>query len=235
MSSLIPYTQERFPLVLSLLSLLLLFSCSDKDDDIPFIEEIYSYTSVVIGDQEWMSEDLKNNTFCNGDPIPEIQDAPQWTGMKTAAWVYSNNDTWNSEIFVKLYNWYAVNDRRNICPCGWHVPNYGEWEELTEYLGGLDSAGGKMKSVGTIQANSGLWYEPNTGATNSSGFSGGPNGSRGATGGFGGIPTNGYWWMSTPYAPNPEAWFIGLAFNNERVFRSANSKNYGYAVRCVKD
>jgi len=215
--------------------LVVVISDSCENEDNTFIKEEYSYKSVVIGTREWMSEDLKNNFFCNGDPIPEIREVSQWTSLKSAAWVYYNNDQLNNETFGKLYNWYAVNDKRNICPCGWHVPSYGEWEQLTEYLGGLDEAGGKMKSIGTIQSNNGLWYEPNTGATNSSGFSGIPNGARGDNGAFGGNPTNGYWWMSTEYSPNPEAWFIGLSSNNEKVFRNALSKNYGYAVRCVKD
>jgi uncharacterized protein (TIGR02145 family) len=208
-------------------------SCQKEGE--PFVKEEYTYKSVIIGNQEWMDEDLKNNVFCNDDPIPEVKDFTEWSNLKTAAWVYVNNDKLNYGTFGKLYNWYAVNDKRNICPCGWHVPSYGEWEELIEYLGGKDVGGGKMKSVGTIQTNNGLWYEPNTGATNSSGFSGIPNGARGDGLAFGGGPTNGYWWMSTDYAPNPESWFIGLTSNSEKTFQSTAKKSWGFAVRCIKD
>ena len=67
---------------------------------------------------------------------------------------------------------------QGICPAGWHLPTDAEWTILTTFLGGESIAGGKMKTTGTIEAGTGLWYAPNTGATNSSGFSALPGGYR---------------------------------------------------------
>ncbi len=109
-----------------------------KQDDpveIPFVKENYTYKSVVIGTQEWMAEDLKNNTFCNDEPIPEVKDAAQWSTLKKAGWVYVNNDKEKNGSLGKIYNWYAVADERNICPCGWHVPSWDDLMELIAFLG----------------------------------------------------------------------------------------------------
>ena len=83
----------------------------------------------------------------------------------------------NNAKYRKLYNWYSVsktkNGNKNVCPTGWHVPTDDEWTVLTDYLGGLSVAGGKMKEVGTSN-----WNSPNTEATNTSLFSVLPGGSR---------------------------------------------------------
>lgn len=215
--------------------LVIAFSNSCRKEGEPFIKEEYTYKSVVIGNQEWMAEDLKNNAFCNGDPIPEVKDFTEWSNLETAAWTYVNNDKLNFGTIGKLYNWYAVNDKRNICPCGWHVALHSEWDELIEYLGGLDVAGGKMKSIGTYQTNDGLWHEPNTAATNSSGFSANPTGAQVSSVTSGVMSTNGFWWISTNYAPSTEAWLIGLTYNSEKAFRIMNKKTQRFPVRCIKD
>ena len=72
---------------------------------------------------------------------------------------------------------------KGICPTGWHLPTDAEWTTLTDYLGGVDVAGGRMKSIGAIEAGTGLWVTP-TGATNESGFTALPGGLRGWDGGF---------------------------------------------------
>ena len=96
-----------------------------------------------------------------------------WATLTTGAYCYYNNDSATyAATYGKLYNWYAVNDPRGLAPAGWHVPSDAEWTELINCLGGEDVAGGKMKAV------SALWYSPNTGATNSSGFTGLPGGYR---------------------------------------------------------
>lgn len=221
--------------------LILLLTGSCQEDTPPsnsFVKEEYTYTSVMIGSQEWMVENLKNNTYCNGDPIPQVREPTYWSNLNTAAWSYYDNDKSNNERYGKLYNWYAVADNRNICPCGWHVPTNDEWAILIAYLGGEDVAGGKLKSTGTLQDGTGLWYEPNTEADNSSGFTGIPSAGRGPEGGFGGLSTNGWWWTSSAYDPhgaNVDAWFRGLVHNHQSVFTNALSKNSGYAVRCIKD
>jgi len=89
-----------------------------------------------------------------------------------------------------------VNDSRNLCPTGWHVPSDDEWTTLTTYLGGEGVAGGKMKAAI-------LWNSPNTGATNTSGFSALPGGYRNSGDYF--YAGWGLWWSSTEFSSS-SAW-----------------------------
>lgn len=221
----------------SLLLLFLINGCGkDEPESEPFVKEVYTYKSVIIGSQEWMAEDLKNNCFCNGDPIPEVKETSQWAALKKPGWVYVKNDKANYGTIGKLYNWYAVVDERNICPCGWHVPSYyDEWQQLIDYLGGMEKAGVALKATGTVQAGDGLWYEPNV-ATNTSGFSGVPNGARGDNGASIFEPYSAAWWTTDEQSYlGPDALDIAILHWKEEVFVGATKKKSGVAVRCIKD
>lgn len=187
------------------------------------------YATIQIGTQVWMAENLRTTKYCNGDPIPNVTDNTQWSNLTTGAWSHNNNDSQYENPYGKLYNWYAVDDSRNICPCEYHVPTDAEWTILTDYLGGESVAGGKMKSYGTQ-----YWLSPNTDATNESGFSGLPGGGRFTNGTFFTIGTNGYWWSSTEYDPT-SAWSHILLYNSGNRFRTNYYKENGVSVRCLRD
>ena len=198
-----------------------------------------SYATVQIGTQCWTQSNLKVTKYRNGDNIPTGLSDAQWSSTTSGSYAIYNNDNTNDAKYGKLYNWYAVNDSRGLCPTGWHVPSDGEWTTLTDFLGGASVAGGKMKSTAT-QPTPGGWNTPNTGATNSSGFTGLPGGGRGFGGGFGGLGTlgiHGYWWSSSD-AGSGSAWNRVLYSNAENRGRF----NYGYAshlsgvsIRCIRD
>jgi uncharacterized protein (TIGR02145 family) len=125
------------------------------------------------------------------------------------------------------------------------VPGEGEWNELVKFLDpGADTsiftgtqsqiAGGFMKATGTLQTGTGLWEDPNFGATNSSGFTGLPCGNRSGNGSFNGIGFNGYWWSSTQYS-STSAWARFLGFSYAVVNRFSYAKRNGFSVRCVRD
>ena len=104
--------------------------------------EGYEYTTVVLGNsQEWMTNNLRNLNYANGDPIPNVQDAEAWGNLSSGAWVHYNNDSQYENPYGKLYNWYAVTDSRGICPSGWHVPTAEDFDELIAYSGGVENAG----------------------------------------------------------------------------------------------
>ncbi len=110
---------------------------------------IHSQT-VTIGTQVWMTKNLDVDHFRNGNPIPQAKTDEEWERAgknKQPAWCYYNNDPANGVKYGKLYNWYAVNDQRGLAPAGYHVPSEEEWQVLTDYLGGLESAGKEMKSI----------------------------------------------------------------------------------------
>lgn len=226
----------RTTLALIFICLLPIEGCKeDEPVEPPFVKEIHTYKSVIIGTQEWMAEDLKNNSFCNDEPIPEVKEVSQWSTLKSAGWSYINNDKMSNGSLGKLYNWYAVSDERNICPCGWHIPSWDDLMELQDFLGGEEKAGGAMKATGTIQSGDGLWYEPNTGATNSTGFSAIPNGARYSDGQFAFNSYGAGWWTSNGDILNPDPSTWGFTHNSEKVFLGNAGKKNGFAVRCIRD
>ena len=191
-------------------------------------------SDVQICNQIWMGCNLDVDTYRNGDTIPEVSDPIQWNNLTTGAWCYYNNDPANGAIFGKLYNWYAVNDPRCLAPDGYHIPTDAEWTELSDCLGGENEAGGKLKSKGTIEDGDGLWISPNTGATNSSGFSALPGGFRYDYGSFNYFNYYGYWWSNTvDDTLNP--WYRYMYYYVTYIYRNSNNKGLGLSVRCVRD
>lgn len=188
-----------------------------------------SYTSIILGTQEWIGENLRTSKYRNGDPITTgLSDAIWFTTSEGSYSIYEN-DLANNSIFGKIYNFYAVEDPRGLCPTGWHVATDLDWTQLENYLGGIQMAGGKLKSTSNI------WASPNTGATNVSGFSALPGGVRRNNGSYVGKTFDTYWWTSTTSGPDT-GWDRAVGYNAESVGRySSDEKNGGFYIRCVKD
>lgn len=193
-----------------------------------------SYATIQIGNQTWMAENLRTSTYCNGDTIPNVTDNLAWENLTNGAWSHYDNNSQYEIPYGKLYNWYAVDDSRNICPCGWHVPSHEEWKVLTDSLG-ESVAGGKMKSTGTQ-----FWESPNTDATNESGFSGLPGGFRNIRGSFHNVGESSFWWSSESSLWRPPTtygleWFLSMYNLSGSVSDSYSNKKKGLSVRCIKD
>jgi uncharacterized protein (TIGR02145 family) len=161
-----------------------------------------TYKTVKIGNQWWMAENLRSTKFRNGELIPNVTENAEWAQLTTAAYCcYNNNETANASTYGYLYNWVTAADSRNIAPEGWHVATDADWQTLVTFLGGTYTAGGKMKEAGFAH-----WVSPNTGATNSSGFTALPTGSRGGRNGeFGWMGLGNDYWSSSSKNPT-EAW-----------------------------
>jgi len=188
-----------------------------------------SPNEVTIGTQVWMTKNLDVSVFRNGDPIPEAKSDEEWKSAgdnKQPAWCYYKNDPANGTKYGKLYNWYAVSDSRGLAPVGYHIPSDAEWTILTDYLGGADIAGAKMKSKQDWCANGN--------GTNSSGFSGLPGGYRSDGGAFGNIGKIGYWWSYTE-GKSLGAWGRNLICASGAVGGYDYSKEGGFSVRCLRD
>ena len=166
-----------------------------------------------------------------------MTDPTQWGNLTTGAWCYYNNDPANGIIYGKLYNWFAVNDPRGLAPVGWYIPSDAEWTMLTTFLGGTPIAGGKMKATGMLTSGTGLWVNPNTAATNSSGFTGLPAGTRSYTGGWGKVNIGFYgeWWSSTQSSFIQYAYGRYLKYNDGNVDDYDDLKGFGKSVRCLRD
>jgi len=184
------------------------------------------YETIQIGDQCWMKKNLAY--------LPIV--SPSSTGSSTSNYYYVHGyqgtnvteakATANYQTYGVLYNWPAS---LTACPQGWSLPTDDEWTVLTDYLGGTNIAGGKMKEAGTAH-----WNSPNTGATNSSGFSCLPAGYRYFAGNFGYLGDYGYWWSSSERSSS-YAWLRILGCDYEDVYRDDDSKKCGFSVRCLRD
>ena len=191
-----------------------------------------NYNTVQIGTQCWTQSNLKVSKYRNGDNIPTGLSNTAWYNTTAGSYAIYDNDPVNDGLYGKLYNHYAVMDTRGLCPTGWHVPTDGEWTTLETFLGGSSVAGGALKSTVT-QPTPGGWNLPNTGATNSSGFSAGPGGPRYNYGDFLNVGYTSYWWSSSLYGT--DAWFRVLYFNSGNIPRNGSYRTYGCSVRCLRD
>ena len=150
--------------------------------------------------------------------------------------VYGENAL-NLETYGRLYNWYAVDDARGLCPSGWHVPTDGEWMTMEMALGMSEAEANDIGWRGTDQGKqmkAAFGWSGSGNGTNSSGFSGLPGGKRNNTGYLTGAGFDGYWWSSSPSGWS-SAWLRNLYNDVEDVFRYDYFRRFGSSVRCLKD
>jgi uncharacterized protein (TIGR02145 family) len=225
---------------LGFVSIILLLSC-ESDIDHPYYvggdgvtdSEGNTYKTVVIGNQEWMAENLKTDLYCNGDSI-------QYSGADVRVKVY-DNDIENEAVFGKLYNYQAVLDTSGLCPCDWHVPTELEYAVLINYLGGFQSAMRKMKASGSLENENGLWSNPNDdyviSGANVSGFDALPAG-RGfyASFDYKDVKTS-FWALPTEGTDAVEFGITnGLPYVDKQRHTQIQAKEvFYYSVRCIKN
>jgi len=186
------------------------------------------YSTVNIGKQLWMGEDLKTTKFNDGNEIALVTDNMKWKQLKTLAYCWFENDSTNNIEYGALYNWYAVNTKK-LCPVGWHVPSDIEWETMINSLGDIDTRADKLKITGND-----FWKGTFSTATNETGFSALPGGMRFDAGSFPLFGRNfAVWWSST--GSNNFAWNRGLYFTSSKTFRGHEDMRSGFSVRCIKD
>lgn len=188
------------------------------------------YHTVTIGSQVWLVENLKTTKYRDGTSISNIKDIIIWKNIETGAWCdYDNKDSLGA-IYGHLYNWYAVNNEHKLAPSGWHVASDAEWTILTDYLGGLNEAGGKLKESGFEH-----WFKPNADASDIVGFSALGGGFRNGDN-FQRLKDRGLFWTSTEYQDNNNsAWYRNFYYDEGRIYRAYSDKKVGYSVRCIKD
>ena len=213
----------------------------------------YDYATILIGDQCWFAENLRSENYENGDAIPSNLSDSEWSSTTSGAVAvygegsstcYKNSpdgdacdESWSLGEYGRLYNWYAVDDARALCPSGWHIPTDGEWMTMEMALGMSEAEANDTGLRGTNQGRQlKTDYGWNNGGngTNSSGFSGLPGGNRNISGFFYYGGDRGHWWSSSP--SGSFAWYRYLHYSFEDVYRS-NFLNprFGFSVRCVRD
>ena len=219
----------------------------------------YDYETVLIGEQCWFAENLRSQFYENGDAIPGNLSDYEWDETawyfptpgavavygQASATCYENSpdgdgcdESWSLIEYGRLYNWYAVNDERGLCPSGWHVPSDTEWMTLEMALGmsyseasdsgwrGTDE-GSKLKSI--------FGWQGGLENSNSSGFSGKPGGYRPDGGsGYDEAGLGGFWWSSSPSSWD-ESWCRKLQYAQNGVLRYDVTKAFGFSIRCIQD
>lgn len=243
-----------------------------------FLEEKKIIKEIKIGEQIWMTENLDVEQFNNGDTIKYAGSFEEWFDAGKAgipawcyAWCNQSKENLGSEerqtryqstpckdaIILhkhgKLYNFYAVIDKRGISPIGWRVPSKYDWLKMINFLGG-DNYYTHQK----IKSTNG-WGRQN--GTNESGFNAIPHAWRTDTGSFSSSEDYGAyaaWWTCSISSEN-KLYFPKMVFvvktndeknhtlqvqdNNgqwreESDFRSLFSEaisTWGYAIRCIKN
>jgi uncharacterized protein (TIGR02145 family) len=200
------------------------WSCGQPITD---VRDGKTYSTVQIGTQCWMAGNLNVGTMING--------GQEMTDNSIVEKYCNENDVAYCDVYGGLYQWNEMMNYsttagvQGICPEGWHLPSYDEWAVLTTYLGGLIVAGGKMKEPGTTH-----WYSPNSGATNSSGFTALPGGYHHSEGTFANLGSIGFFWNSTESIANTAlSWWLWC--DGEYITYWEDEKAFGYSVRCVKN
>ena len=230
----------------------------------PISYQGYDYSTVLIGEQCWFAENLRNENYNNGDVIPAGLSDSDWQNTASGAvsiygegsypCVHYSPDidacdpTQSLNEYGRLYNWYAVDDPRGLCPSGWHVPSDAEWMTMEIALGMSEADSSTIGYRGTDQGsqmkttygwtNSHSWNNGGNGnGTNSSGFSGLPGSYRYYNGYSPDAGESGVWWTSSsrPVNNGTWGWKRTLFYQYQSVLRSSSFLNDGYSVRCIKD
>ena len=213
-------------------------SVSDVDNN--------SYNTVLIGSQCWTTSNLKVMSYNDGTPIPDLTSAgwPATFGARTGYDVSVVPLSDYVGTFGYLYNWYAVNDARKICPSGWHVPTDAEWTILIQQFDNMASAtvngvqsttaGTELKSTVTNPSPGNLGWNGGSPGTNTSGFSALPGGYGTISGSFSDILDYAFFWSATENG-SANAWGRELVYTNGNVDRYSPNKPFGASVRCLRD
>jgi len=184
------------------------------------------YHSVKIGDQVWLKENLNVTHYNDGTKIPNVTDNSAWMNLETGAYCDFNNDPEISKVYGRLYNAYSVYTGK-LAPAGWHVANDDDWISMFDFI---NRDGGALKEAGIKH-----WQSPNTGATNTTGFTAIANGERSSQNGR--FVDFNIWsasWSATPYSYGSMIVFLS---HNDAVIHSqyAYSVKVGAGVRLIKD
>ncbi|MES2589601.1 MAG: fibrobacter succinogenes major paralogous domain-containing protein [Bacteroidota bacterium] len=195
--------------VLTVMNVTFNFTNAQEKSTFTDVRDNKVYKTVKIGEQTWMAQNLNFST--------------------AGSWCYDDVSA-RCEVYGRLYEWEVA---KNACPANWHLPSDKEWTVLTDFLGGEAVAGGKLKDTTNT-----VWFSPNEGANNSTGFTGLPGGFRNHEGQYGDTEMQngmyGNFWTSTDLDAE-YALRRRLAYKFAAVGNADGLKKNGYSVRCVKD
>jgi uncharacterized protein (TIGR02145 family) len=187
-----------------------------------------SYQIISVNGLRWIASNLKNTHYQNGELIPNLENNTVWMNTHQGALSSYNNNNLYKDKFGLLYNWHAVNDKRNICPKGWRTPTYDEIKSLAIYLETQNKKSGALKSLST-------WNNPNVGAENYLNFNALPGGKRWFRDGKFEFENAGVYYWTSSEKDNANAYFYAFSFDSDKMAKYYFNKNDGFYCRCVEE
>lgn len=246
--------------ILLMLAVILVLAGCKKEEEPVFgkVKDVEGneYVTVKIGDQRWMAENLRTTTYRDGSSIDYPgEDNIAWQNNTTGAYTWYNNDDSQLYTYGPLYNWYAVNNNKGLCPAGWRVSTTRDWHNMINFL--MDkynipkdleegnAVGDFLKSCRMVNSPLGgecatdahpRWnYHADFFGNDSESFSAYPGGDRLVDGTFTSQGIYGFWWSKSDADQEFYGRFYYINFDRNRVFNYIKHKNYGLSVRCVRD
>ncbi len=220
-----------------------------------------TYNTVHIGGQCWLKENLRVTKYTDGTEIPKRQTNATWlTAGSSSEGAYSvypytsvtgiDSEEQMLEYYGALYNGYAVDNSKGLCPTGWRVATPSDWDQLTNYLAteyGYSLDISDANGVGNVlkscrQVNSAQGGECNTSehprwefhsvhsGFDSFNFSALPGGYRMDDASFMIHSTSGFWWTSSAGGQA-----ILIFYDYGGVSSYGLDKSNGLSVRCIKE
>ena len=217
------------------------------------------YSTVQIGGQCWMGQNLKTSHYADGTSIPLVESNTAWISMldndSTDAYCMYENDTANGSVYGYLYTWAAAmgghatstnsnpSQIQGACPNGWHLPSDSEWNQLGMQLGMSWIEANHTNTAGynegsQLAGDSALWtngYLEQNSEFNLTGFMGLPAGSRFSWwGDFVFLSSDAAWWTTTENSDTHTTSRL-IQSNSRELKRTINPKGTGISVRCLFD
>ena len=212
-----------------------------------------NYSTVIIGNQEWMAQNLKTTKYNYNTTIPIITTNTDWSNLTCGAYCSYSNEPDSAAIYGYLYNWFTV-ETNKVCPLGWHVPTNLEWITLDRYLAenggnydgvnwdGTESDNEARSKIAKSLADTSSWTNTsnvgaignNQNSNNFSGIAALASGSRNNNGVFYGIGTHARFWTASTNTSGQATRRV-LDYERTDIRVSNADKKYGFCIRCVKD
>lgn len=148
--------------------------------------------TVTIGDQVWMKHNLQTDVLGS---------------------ICYDKDSLNCQRYGRLYCWQAALD---ACPEGFRLPTDDDWTILSEYLGGDEVAGGKLRKGGetgfdVILAGN---YHPEVKI-------------------FSFKNEKAYFWTASSFSYHT-AWIRSFGLGQKNINRTTIGKSFYFSIRCIK-
>ena len=175
---------------------------------------IFLNDSIKIGSQTWADKNLDVTYFRNGDKIKQITSGTEWmmAGInKEPAWCYFEFDAENGKKYGKLYNGFAVLDKRGLAPKGWRIPSDADFKKLENHI---DKNANKLKADNSTETGFTALYSGNIN--------------------FSGSFMGELFCVWTASKSGNKVFYRKLNNYNIGIDRKLAEPTQGYAVRCIK-